>query len=231
MSPTYFIHVMGALRPRHVLRHCWPLENFQGFVRRFPPFHFLITFGLQSLTLHESRRVQKFKAKKKCYILLTSHDHLKVERNISILKWSERKENFKGFLKVFLLIMGVEFRPRAFLRHWPSAFWRPLAEPTSTNSDAEDTRPGPRFGHWSPRFWHFSLRFWHLSPRFWHLSPQFGHLSQRFRHLSLRLEHMIWVLKSKIWALESKIEVLESKFRKLDSKNWALESNIWALEP
>ena len=52
--------------------------------------------------------------------------------------------------------MGVEFRPRAFLRHWPSAFWRPLAEPTSTNSDAEDTRPGPRFGHLSPR-WGFFL--------------------------------------------------------------------------
>ena len=168
MPPTYFIHAMGALRPRHVLRHCWPLENFQGFVRRFPPFHFLITFGLQSLTLHESRRVQKFKAKKKCYILLTSHDHSKVARNIWILKWCERKENFKGFLKVFLLIMGVEFRPRAFLRHWPSAFWRPLAEPTSTNSDAEDTRPGPRFGRLSPKFGHSCPRFWHLSPRFGH---------------------------------------------------------------
>ena len=218
MSPTYFIHVMGALRPRHVLRHCWPLENFQGFVRRFPPFHFLITFGLQSLTLHESRRVQKFKAKKKCYILLTSNDHSKVGRNRSILKWWKIKENFKSFPKVFLLIMGVEFRPRAFLRHWPSAFWRPLAEPTSTNSDAEDTRPGPRFERLSPKFGHLSPRFWHLSLRllaleskilaieskiigtwvldsgiwvqdYWHSSPRFWHLSPRLGRLSPRFGH------------------------------------------
>ena len=183
MSATYFIHVMGAFRPRHVLRHWWPLENFQGFVRRFPPFHFLITFGLQSLTLHESRRVQKFKAKKKCYILLTSHDHSKVERNKSILKWWKIKENFKSFPKVFLLIMGVEFRPRAFLRHWPSAFWRPLAEPTSTNSDAEDTRPGPRFGHLSPRFRHLSQNIWALESTIWVLiGPRIGHFSPRFGH-------------------------------------------------
>ena len=54
MSATYFIHVMGERRPRHVLRH-WSLQNFQGFVRP-SPFYFLITFPftLCSQALHEN---------------------------------------------------------------------------------------------------------------------------------------------------------------------------------
>ena len=169
MSATYFIHVMGALRPRHVLRHCWPLENFQGFVRRFPPFHFLITFGLQSLTLHESRRVQKFKAKKKCYILLTSHDHSKVERNKSILKWWKMKDNFKGFLKFFFSLwawsfaLGLSCDTGLLLSGGLSRSQRAPTQMPRTHDQAQD------LGTWVQDLGTWVKIFGLLSPRFGYL--------------------------------------------------------------
>ena len=144
MSATYFIHVMGKCRPRHVLPH-WGLQNFQGFVRPISILLFDYFSRFCSQALHEN---QMFKTKHVGDIFV-----LWYFRDLKILKFLVNRRDVKceniSFLKfvftlwVWSFVLGLSCDT--------GQSFRAASCGGSPHQSIPHTRiqPGPRFrGRW-----------------------------------------------------------------------------------